>query len=187
MPPKAIVSKDDILKVAFQLTRKYGFNFVNARSIAKELGCSTHPIFRAYANMSELKKDLFGYIEKFYNQFMENRMTSSDLFLSIGLAYIQFARTECNLFHMLFMAQNFELNDLMDLINQEDNREIIRGITLSSGLDEAGAKELYLNIWLFTHGIATMVSMNNVRLSDEQIGRMLKEAYIAFKNKESKQ
>ncbi len=184
MPPQTIASKEAILEAAFQLTREHGFQSVNARIIAKRLGCSTHPIFRAYANMSALKKDLFGYSENFYNQFMESRMSSSDLFLSIGLAYIQFAKKESNLFHMIFMTHNFELNDLLDLINQEDNHEIIRVISLSSGLGEDRAKELYLNVWLFTHGIASMVSMNNIRLSDDQIERMLKEAYVAFKNKE---
>jgi hypothetical protein len=116
---------------------------------------------------------------------MESRMSRSDLFLSIGMAYIQFAKTEINLFHMIFMSNNFELNDLLDLINQEDNQEIIRVIATSSGLDEDKAKKLYLNVWLFTHGIATMVSMNNIRLSDDQIESMLKDAYTAFKNKES--
>ncbi len=186
MPPKIIISKEAILKAAFQLTREQGFQSVNARVIAKMLGCSTHPIFRAYANMSELKKDLLGYIENFYNQFMKNRMSGSDLFLSIGLAYIEFAKKESNLFHMIFMNHNFELSNLLDLINQEDSDEIIRAISLSSGLDEDRAKELYLNVWLFTHGIASMISMNNIRLSDDEIERMLKEAYIAFKNKEDK-
>lgn len=185
MPPKTIVSKDAILETAFQLTREFGYQAVNARAIAKKLNCSTHPIFRAYANMSVLKKELFGYIEIFYNQFIESRMLGSNLFLSIGLAYIQFARMESNLFQMIFMSHNFELYDLLDLINEEDNHEIIRAISSSSGLDETSAKELYLNVWLFTHGIAAMVSMNNIRLSDDQIERMLKDAYTAFKNKEN--
>ena len=186
MPPQTIVSKEAILETAFQLTREQGFQAVNARVIAKKLGCSTHPIFRAYVNMSELKNDLFAYIENFYNQFIESRMSGSDLFLSIGLAYIQFAKKESNLFQMIFMSHNFELDDLLDLINQEDNHEIIRVISSTSGLNEDRAKELYLNVWLYTHGIASMVSMNNIRLSDDQIERMLKEAYGAFKNKENK-
>ncbi len=187
MPPQTIVSKEAILETAFQLTREQGFQAVNARVIAKKLGCSTHPIFRAYLNMSELKKDLFAYIENFYNQFIESRMSGSDIFLSIGLAYVQFAKLESNLFHMIFMSHNFELDDLLDLINQEDNREIIRVISSSSGLDEDRAKELYLNVWLYTHGIASMLSMNNIRLSDNQIETMLKEAYIAFLKKEKKE
>ena len=185
MPPKAIVSKDDILKAAFKLTREYGFNYVNARSIAKELGCSTHPIFRVYVNMSELKKDLFCYIEKYYNQFVESRISDQNLFLSIGLSYIQFAKSESNLFHMMFMSHNFELNDLIEIIEGEDNREIVNSISLASRLDEEKAKELYLNIWLFTHGIASMVSTNNIKLTDSQIERMLTEAYLAFEKKEN--
>lgn len=185
MPPKAMVSGEDIVKAAFQLTREYGFNYVNARSIAKELNCSTHPIFRVYENMSELKKDLFDYIEKYYNHFIESQMSDTNLFLSIGMAYIRFARREGNLFRMMFMSHNFELNDLIELIDGEDNRDIIRAISSASAIDEERAKELYLDVWLYTHGIASMISTNNIKLTDEQIEKMLKEVYAALKKKET--
>lgn len=185
MPPKAIVSRDDILEAAFKLTREYGFNYVNARNIAKELGCSTHPIFRVYVNMSELKKDLFSYVEKYYSQFIASRISGCNLFLGIGMAYVQFAKNEGNLFHMMFMSHNFELNDLIELIESEDNREIIQAISSAARLNDEKAKKLYLNVWLFTHGIASMVSANNIKLTDNQIEQMLKEAYLAFEMKEN--
>jgi hypothetical protein len=81
---------------------------------------------------------------------------------------------------MIFMSHNFELNDFMELISSDDNKKIIRGISLSCGVEEEKAKDIYLKVWLFTHGIASMISANNIRLTDNQIENLLKEAFISF-------
>lgn len=181
MPPKVKVSKEEILKAAFDITRTQGFSAVNARSIAKEIGCSTHPIFRVYENMSSLKEDLFRFIENYYNQFLEQRIAGKDdIFYSIGRSYIEFSREEKHLFQMLFMSDNFKLNDLMELIDSEDNQEIISFISLSANITREKAKDLYLKTWLFTHGIASMLSTNSINLNDAQIERLIKDAYVSF-------
>ena len=56
MPPKSKINKQDILTSSLEIIRKSGFEEVNARSIAKEMNCSTNPIFRVYKNMNLLKK-----------------------------------------------------------------------------------------------------------------------------------
>ena len=59
MPPKARITKEMILDTVLDLTRKQGFESVNARSIAAQLRCSTQPIFTCYANMEEMKRGIF--------------------------------------------------------------------------------------------------------------------------------
>ena len=39
MPPKAKITKDMILNTVLTITRENGFEYVNARSIEKELNC----------------------------------------------------------------------------------------------------------------------------------------------------
>ena len=46
MAPRQKITKEMILEATFRLTREHGFEQVNARSLAAELGCSTQPIFR---------------------------------------------------------------------------------------------------------------------------------------------
>lgn len=66
MPPKSKINKQDILTSSLEIIRKSGFEEVNARSIAKEMNCSTNPIFRVYKNMDELKEELIEEIYKYY-------------------------------------------------------------------------------------------------------------------------
>ncbi|MBI9010869.1 MAG: TetR/AcrR family transcriptional regulator [Clostridiales bacterium] len=182
MPPKAKITEEQILDAVFTLTRNKGFEVVNARSIAKELGCSTHPIFRIFENMAELKVRFMSYVEKYYTDFITSNVEGGNSFLSIGLAYIDFASTEKNLFKMLFMSENFETNDFMSLIENEENQPIISAIQQMVGVNEQKAKKIYINTWLYTHGIASMVATNNLSLTEIQIEELLKSAFIAFKN-----
>ncbi len=70
MPPQVKVSKEKINTEAFQMTMENGFESVTARKLAERLGCSTQPIFRVYANMEELKVELY----EMGTEYMRERM-----------------------------------------------------------------------------------------------------------------
>ena len=45
MPAKRKIQKEDILKASISIISHEGLNALNARKIAKKLGCSTQPLF----------------------------------------------------------------------------------------------------------------------------------------------
>ena len=53
MPAKRKIQKEDILQASISIISHEGFNALNARKIAKKLGCSTQPLFYIYENMEE--------------------------------------------------------------------------------------------------------------------------------------
>ena len=55
MPAVRKVSKEQIIDAAVDVLRDDGFSAINARSVAKKLGCSTQPIYFSFKNMDELK------------------------------------------------------------------------------------------------------------------------------------
>ena len=55
MPAVKKVSREEIIDAAVDVLRDGGFSSVNARSVAKKLGCSTQPIYFSFKNMDELK------------------------------------------------------------------------------------------------------------------------------------
>ena len=58
MPAVRKVSKAQIIDAAVEVLRDDGFAAINARSVAKKLGCSTQPIYFSFKNMDELKAAL---------------------------------------------------------------------------------------------------------------------------------
>ena len=58
MPAVRKVSKEPIIDAAVEVLCDDGFSAINARSVAKKLGCSTQPIYFSFKNMDELKAAL---------------------------------------------------------------------------------------------------------------------------------
>lgn len=95
MPPKVKITKDAILKSAFNLTRKYGLDYVTAKSIAKDLHCSTQPIYWVFENMENLRKEIVVEANNLYNIYFHKNIKMganlaknkhyADLIASLGL------------------------------------------------------------------------------------------------------
>ncbi|MBB2183954.1 TetR/AcrR family transcriptional regulator [Lachnospiraceae bacterium MD1] len=182
MPPKIKVTEDEIINVALRIVREKGIESLNARDLAKELGCSVHPIFRAYQSMEGLRIAVYRKAEDIYNE----RMLSAgehteDGFLSIGLAYIDFAKNEKNLFKLLFMTDQFREQSIMDIVgNTKGDDEVINLLRQMTGLSVKAVKELYAGMWITTHGIASMFATNNCRFSDEENRRLLNNSFMGL-------
>ena len=58
VPAVKKVSREAILDAAVEVLRDGGFSAINARSVARKLGCSTQPIYLSFQNMAELKAAL---------------------------------------------------------------------------------------------------------------------------------
>lgn len=174
MPPKVKIQKEAIIEKAFELTRLYGYEKVTARLLARELNCSTQPVFHAFRSMDELKTEVYKRTQKFFEENM--LQPPSDLetpyFLSMGLKYIDLAQKEKNLFHLLCMSDSgIRLESLYDLAQH---------IPISIEPD------IFVKTWLFAHGIAAIVSTNTTNITPEEIKRLLTEACAGFKLYNSK-
>jgi AcrR family transcriptional regulator len=182
MPPKVRVTQEQIIDASIDIIRENGIESLNARAIADKLGSSVHPIFRVYKSMELLKLEVIKETEKLYNQRMFEAMKSTENgFAQMGLTYIEFAKTEKNLFKLLFMTDAFESKSMLDIVGStEGDDEVIEMLSNMTGLSLELSKELYAGTWLTTHGIASMYATNNCRYSDSEIKRLLENSYMGL-------
>lgn len=164
MPPIPQLTREQILDKAFDMTRGIGFENLTARGLAQALGCSTQPIFRLFGSMNGLKHALYDKTRKFFETHMAEPMEGTPMFLSMGLRYVELARKESHLFRLLCMSDCFHLDSLFDLT---------RGVKLQD-------PKLFAKVWIFTHGIASIVATNSTAISEDEIRALLIEAYTAF-------
>lgn len=183
MPPKQKVTKEMILDAAFQITREHGFEAVNARSLAKVIGCSTQPIFSQYAAMTDLKKEFFKYLTSYYNEYALKRVQGKSFSGDLGLAYIDFAENDGNLFKVLFMSDLVGLNGFFDVM-WEGNLEVAAAMSQRLGISLEGAKNILMKSWIFMHGIASMIATKSIKLAEGEAEKMLNEARAAFLEQE---
>ena len=61
MPSSPKIPKEVILENALKVLRRDGYESVNIKSVAKEIGCSTQPISWHFGNMDGLRRELSEY------------------------------------------------------------------------------------------------------------------------------
>jgi AcrR family transcriptional regulator len=158
------LTRQQILDKAFEMTRESGFDNLTARGLAQALGCSTQPIFRLFGSMDGLRHALYDKVTEFFGTHMAQPMEGTPMFLSMGLRYVELARKEAHLFRLMCMSDCFQLNSLFDLT---------RGVKLQD-------PKLFAKVWIFTHGIASLVATNSTAIPEDEVRTLLIEAYTSF-------
>jgi len=177
MPPNPKFSKEGVLKTAFQLVREKGIDKLNARSLAKMLNSSTQPIFSYYKNMAELQSDLFEMVSKYNSSYFNKVETGENLLSNIGMAYIDFALEEPNLFRMMFMSNGFsgmKLGDFFTAFDDDCNDHLMSSIPKAFNMDLPETNRMFIDMWLYAHGVATMLVMNQLPTPRSEIETMMK-------------
>lgn len=174
MPPKSKVTKGDILNAAVELAR--AGEPLNARALAQRLGCSTQPVFSNYAAMEALRADVIAAAMDRYHQYLSDEMESGrhPPYKASGMGYIRFALEEKELFKLLFMR------DRSGEVIGEDLEEIgpiIALIQEKTGMSFERSRLFHLEMWLYVHGIATMLATGYLPWTMEDISAMLTDAF----------
>lgn len=181
MPTKVRISKDMILNTAFKIVRKDGIDKLSNRELAKRLKCSIRPIYYQFENVEEMKKELFKKIEQYFYKFiLDNMVEGMPKYKQVGLNYIKFAKKERKLFQTLFMHDT-ELSPYAFVTKSgKDYKEIERLVKISTNLDDEDIKDFHTRMWFFCHGIATLVANETVKLTDDQIQKLLSYEFQAL-------
>lgn len=173
MPPKARITKDNIIEASLSIIRKEGLIKLNARAVAKILGCSTQPIFSYYATMSELKEDAIHAARNYCGEYFWRRIKNAEApYQASGLAYIQLAKEEKEIFKLFFMSDDENARMINDNIHNE-----IKRIREATGFSEETARKFHMHMWIFVHGIATLFVTSYMDISDELVVELVGRVY----------
>ena len=181
MPTKIRISKDMILDAAFEIVRKDGMEKLSNRELASKLKCSIRPIYYQFENVEEMQKELYIKIEQYFYEFLlDNMVEGIPQYKQIGINYIRFAKREKQLFQTLFMNSTGLTPDAFVSKDGEDYKEIEKLIKISTNLKEEEIKDFHTKMWIFCHGIATLVASGTVKLTDSQIQNLLSYEFQAL-------
>lgn len=175
MPPRVRITKEDIIKTSLELIRKEGEQALNARNIGKALGCSTQPVFFNFASMEELKKSARESAYNLYFDFLNREVKSGKYpeYKALGLGYIRFAKEEKELFKFIFMFDRTE-EEFVSTIDREKSIELIMK---ANGISREKAEIMQLEMWVFVHGIASMLATSYLDLEWELVSSMMSDVY----------
>lgn len=180
MPAKKQITKEKILETALQLLKEEGATAVNIKRLAKELKCSTQPVYLSFTGMDELRGALIPIALKEFEKIMSEQSADGQVNL-YGIEYIYFAQNEPGLFRFLFMrARAFEeMKQLLYPIIERSIQEIMGKYQISY----EDADRLHDHLWMHAHGIATMIVTDYCDWNLKKVKEMLKECRDALVKK----
>ena len=179
MPAKKIVYEKDVVEAALDIIREKGENSLNARDIAKKIGCSTQPLYSLYKNMAELEDAVRQAAARVLDEYMKNEMGKKaypNPNKAIGMGYIRFASEEKNLYRFLFMRKR----QIDSAINVEMTKTSIGFIKDIYSVDSNSADMFFAELWIFCHGIASMVAADTLDFDEEKISSSLTDVALGL-------
>ena len=180
VPAARKVSKDEIIDAAVEVLRDDGFSAINARSVAKKLGCSTQPIYFSFKNMDELKAALTERAIELHTQRVRDSLRahegSDSRYSSYGMGFVRFAAEEKQLFRWLYL----EGKQLGPYQNDVLLPEIIAVIVEEFGYSEEVARRFHQDMTYFTYGLAILANTDHLRLTEPELREAFRREFRAL-------
>lgn len=167
--PRQRLTKDMVVKAAFDLAREGGLENVTVKGISQKLDCSVQPVYCYCRNMSGLKQDVIDYTGSYLQSFINERLDVNDMFQSMGMAHAQFAKAEPHLYRLYFLRKRDDVHSFEDIYKKETNPQIAEFIARQLGITIEKARQLHLNMLIYNTGISFILTALG---SDTDIGRV---------------
>lgn len=165
MPRKFMFTREEVLAAALDLAREQGITAVTARGLGEKLGSSSKPIFSLFENMEDVLSAVMEAADELYQNYLKEDMAIGKYppYKASGMAYIRFAKEEKELFRLLFMRDRSHES----IEDKEENKPLIELIQQNLGISEEDAYLFHLEMWIYVHGIATMLATSYLEWDDE--------------------
>lgn len=183
MARKTTIGKDVILEAALQMLIRDGYDSINIRTLAEDIGCSSQPLVWHFENMEGLRKALAVYARDYAVRKADpGKREGAEAFEFMGRAYIRMAMKAPNLFKFLYLGQCPQEKPLtLNGISREaDSAAMITAISAQTGITPEQTLKAIQNTIMYSHGIATMLATGVFKAPEKQVMLMIKSASEAF-------
>ena len=167
-----------IVDAAFAIARETGAENISARTVSEKLNCSTQPVMYHFATIEELKRTVYAKADRYHSEYLMNmKKPKNGVMLGIGMNYIRFAIEEPHLFRFLFQSDFFGGSTLLELIDADELTPVISVMQKALGMGMEQTKKVFLTVFLFSHGYASIIANNSLKYDEEIINSHLEQAY----------
>lgn len=178
--PRQRITKEMVVKAAFDLARDGGMENVTVKGISQKLGCSVQPVYCYCSNMNGLKQDVIEYTGGYLRDFIKKRLDDTDLFQSMGMAHAEFAKTEPHLYRLYFLRKRDGVTSIEDIYREETDPQVAEFISQQLHLSIEKAQQLHMNMLIYNTGISFLLTVLGGNTDIGQIERLLTQAKDIF-------
>ena len=180
MPAIRKVSRNEIIDAAVDVLREGGFAAVNARSVAKKLGCSTQPIYFSFQNMDELKAALTQRAVELHTRRVRESLRkhagNDSRYSSYGMGFVRFAAEEKQLFRWLYLEDGQPGPHQNDVLQNE----VLDVIVEEFGYSKTVAERFHQDMTYFTYGLAILANTGHLPLTQPELREAFRREFRAL-------
>lgn len=174
------VTRNGILDAAEAVLCDGGFSAINARSVAKKLGCSTQPIYASFRNMKELKAALTERAIEKHTARVRDALRAHEgndtRYSSYGMGFVRFAAQEKQLFRWLYLEGGQTGDYRGDVLFSQ----IIDTIVDEYGYDAETARKFHTDMMYFSYGLAILANTGHLSLSETELREAFRREFSAL-------
>ena len=172
------ISKQKILEASIDVIKKYGYEKLSIRNIAKQLGCSTQPIYSEFSDKNELEDAVYQEAQKHHKKYAEQLAKNLNImpYMAVGMGFVKFAKQEKQLFRFLYMQNKWSATN-----ESYDYDKIIEKIKTTHNLSSKEAVALHGDMTIYAYGLAMLENLGMTNFSDEEISQRFEVEFGALK------
>ena len=160
-------TRDSIMNAAIALIRENGADKLSLRQVAKRIDYSPAGLYEYFGSKDELidavQQECGGRLGR-YLRGVSTDLPLEDYFVEIGLAYVQFARENPEMFTLMFNSQSGPTELVTEETLHEDDAFTIAYRAVQAAIDANqitthdgyNTLEIAYNLWAFVHGMAVL-------------------------------
>jgi len=181
MPAIAKVTKEMIIDAAFEIAKEMRAENITARTVSQKIGCSTQPVLYHFKTIKDVRIAAHKKASEFHINYVTNLSGKYERpMLEVGMRHIQFAIEEKNLFRFLFHSNYYTGVSLSDWLTEENFGSAFSILKMQAKVDERQAYNIFSQIFLVTHGIASLLANNAMVYDEAYCINTLSDAYFGI-------
>ncbi len=172
--------KQEIIKESLKQLNLVGSDKLSFRTIAKNLGVVSSAPYNHFTSKNQLLRDLINIgtktlLKKMKEEKLKQNSPSEQLSHS-ARAYLKFSLEEKELFLLMFSKNNFEIKQLIDAISLQF-LDIVKEKFKDGRRMRVTEKGASITAWAMVHGLAKLVSNNNIELIEKNVELKFEEIF----------
>lgn len=157
MPKKTHLTVNDFLDTALDMVRKDGWKKLSITALAKQMGCSTMPVYSHFENLETLRDEVVKKGWKLVHAY-ESKKYTGDPWIDGAIGYVFFARENPRLFGAMLDGRNLALERQMLQEHWFFLSGFLDGYRGFDGLSYEQCRVIRYSRAMFTQGVATTLS-----------------------------
>ncbi len=179
MPAITKVTKEMIIDAAFEIAKEMGAENINARTVSQKLSCSTQPVLYHFKTIEDVRIAAHKKAGEFHINYVTDLSGKYERpMLEVGMRHIQFAAEEKNLFRFLFHSNYYAGISLSDWLTGKNFDSLFPILKDQAKVDDRQAYRIFSQIFLVTHGIASLLASNAMVYDETYCINTLSNAYL---------